>query len=765
MVIFIAMIHPVKTYLFLCTFVIGVASPAQPSNTTDSLEQLLERRTLSDRQRIDILIQLEAAYIQSDTTKVTSYAKEAIGLARNLGDNASIIDAYFHWGWSKLRSGRRTQAVHSFRKAIVIGVEDTEVSAGAPMNALGVYYLMISEFDSAAYYLERAIAKSETFEEYDNVASSYNYLGVIQDQLGRPLVAQEYYQKALEVYTRLNDKQGLAIVYNSIGNNFYMLGKYPEALAQYISSAAIKKELGDERGLSKAYNNIGSIYDRQGNREEALKYYYQSLAIKERLNDKRGLASTYGNISNIIKNYDSLEKAEDYLEKALELYQEIDYKLGAARILSMFGAHHNFLKDYQTALAYYEESAALGKRLGAVQVYDNSIIKKGEQLFELGKYREAEAAFAEGLTIAQENDWENNIINSSQFLTDIYEKLGDHRRALEAHRIFKQASDSLNNRENIVKITRLQAEYEFQQEKDSLALVQERQQLSFEAELNERKSFQTSLSIILGMAFIVIVAIFLFNRRLSVLNEEISTQNAELESLNKMKNRFFSIIAHDLRNPVGIMIGWNHILKNHLTEKYTIKDDGLVQDIFGHLEKSSGQVLNLLDLLLKWAMKEEGVIKYKPEFVNLKEAVEENIHSFDANAEMKNILLKSEVGDELKAWVDKNSFMTILRNLTGNALKFTPDGGEVMVSASQNNGSVQIEIKDTGVGISEDKIGKLFELDRAKVSNGTKGEKGTGLGLKLVYDFVKMNKGKIDVISELNVGTSFRVELPASNLN
>jgi len=243
--------------------------------------------------------------------------------------------------------------------------------------------------------------------------------------------------------------------------------------------------------------------------------------------------------------------------------------------------------------------------------------------------------------------------------------------------------------------------------------------------------------------------------------KELTEERDKLKAANKTKTRFFSIISHDLRSPMSAMYGLSELLSNHLKKTYGINKDKQMDELISHLNASSNQVFRLLDSLLQWALKEEGVIPYNPEVTALKELIAENMKIIDSQAVARSINLETDIADDLKVWVDKHSFSTILRNLTSNSLKFTHRGGRINISAREMEvGMVLLEIKDTGIGIPEEKLQSLFEINETKVRKGVSGEMGTGLGLNLVYDFVKMNKGTIEVKSKEGQGTIFSIRLP-----
>ncbi len=237
---------------------------------------------------------------------------------------------------------------------------------------------------------------------------------------------------------------------------------------------------------------------------------------------------------------------------------------------------------------------------------------------------------------------------------------------------------------------------------------------------------------------------------------EILNKNAELNELNAAKDKFFSIIAHDLRNPFNAIIGLTDILLISLDELDTVKLQKTLENIKG----SSQQAHELLENLLMWARTQTGTISFRAESFDLKEQVEESIELLTVQAARKNISIITDFSN--RSWVsgDINMVSTILRNLLTNALKFTPRNGEVRVGIYQDNGFCILSIKDNGVGIAADKLKYLFSIDTAHKTKGTDQEPGTGLGLILCKEFIEKHGGRLEVESEVGKGSEFRVVIP-----
>ncbi|MFO7999731.1 MAG: AAA family ATPase [Marinilabilia sp.] len=238
--------------------------------------------------------------------------------------------------------------------------------------------------------------------------------------------------------------------------------------------------------------------------------------------------------------------------------------------------------------------------------------------------------------------------------------------------------------------------------------------------------------------------------------DEISTKNKELQTLNATKDKFFSIISHDLRNPFNSILGFSDLLVETLMNGDA--ENGLK---FGEIIKdSANRAFDLLTNLTEWAMSQTGRMDYKPNDFDLQDVVEEVIPLYKDIALQKGVNIKTEINEPYQIYADRAMLATILRNLISNAIKFSKSGGEVMLSIQKQNDEMLFSVSDTGTGISPGVQKKLFGLEEILSTEGTQAEKGTGLGLILCKEFVDRHKGEIWVESRENEGTTFYFTIP-----
>lgn len=242
--------------------------------------------------------------------------------------------------------------------------------------------------------------------------------------------------------------------------------------------------------------------------------------------------------------------------------------------------------------------------------------------------------------------------------------------------------------------------------------------------------------------------------------KEISEKNDQLKELIATKDKFFSIIAHDLKNPIGNLSNLGQLLSESHDE-FSQQDRERIINI---IASSSKKTFNLLENLLQWARSESGLIEIKPQKIKVQDLFNSNLNLIQENIRNKNLNISSEIDKHASVLADFNMLNTVFRNLLSNAIKFTPKGGEIKVftkSTPQKN--IRIFFKDNGVGMDEKTQQKIFMLDSDYSTKGTENESGTGLGLKLSKEFITKNNGNISVESILNEGSVFCIELPSTD--
>lgn len=238
--------------------------------------------------------------------------------------------------------------------------------------------------------------------------------------------------------------------------------------------------------------------------------------------------------------------------------------------------------------------------------------------------------------------------------------------------------------------------------------------------------------------------------------EEIKRKNDELNELNESKDKFFSIIAHDLRSPFQGLLG----ISNYLVEEFDSLDKDEFKEMILSLNEALHTQYKFLDDLLSWSRIQSGRMVIEPELLNLNDELQKVLRLFESNIKNKKINLTININSKQEVLADDDMLSLLFRNLISNAIKFTHSGGIVEITAFEEDGAILVVVSDSGVGIKQENIAKLFRIDVQFSTHGTNKESGNGLGLVLCKEIVEKHGGKIWVESEINKGTQFFFTLP-----
>jgi len=240
------------------------------------------------------------------------------------------------------------------------------------------------------------------------------------------------------------------------------------------------------------------------------------------------------------------------------------------------------------------------------------------------------------------------------------------------------------------------------------------------------------------------------------LQSELQLKNEQLSELNVTKDKFFNIIAHDLKNPFSVLLGFSQLLLKNLGSYDKEKIEQQVQLI----HNASNKGYKLLQNLLEWSRLQTGKSKHNPKKLDLHILIEDVLTQTRNLAKQKSIMIYNLVFEKIFVYADEEMTYSVIYNLVSNAIKYTHKGGEITISSEEIRNMIEISVADTGIGITEDILKNLFRIDMNHSTQGTEGEEGTGLGLILSSEFIRKNGGKITVKTKPNEGSDFRFTLP-----
>jgi len=627
---------------------------------------------------------------------------------------------------------------------------------------LNTYVFGISKIDS----LENKIKT----EKQDTIRIKLLY------QLSKELYQNRDFKKALlynEQRLTLVKKAGtsrdLAVAYSNIGTCYNELAFYDKAIAFYYKALQTcdKYKINDNKIYANVFRSIGMVYDNLNNSDLAHIYYTRSLEIYKKMKSEPGIANCLSEIGIIYDKEKKYTEALQNYRQANQLYIKLQDAEGSFSTNNNIGLLYQNTKRYDSALYFYNKCVDIANQMKADYLLIPARLNLGNLYNMTGKYALAYSSISQGLALAKSQAELPMMQKGYEYLSDYYSKVKDFEKAykyLDTSAILK---DSLYSSEINSKTAEMQAKYEFEKNEVDNERLQ-RENVSQSLALSKKTNLIHWLILTLTLIILASAAIIRNTRikkktakELRIKNLEIENQKKELESLVITKDKFFSIIAHDLKSPFNSLLGFSDLLYENFSEL----DDTEKYEYIEQVHHSSQGLFELLENLLQWSRAQMGKMEWNPEKVDMKKNFADNLSILQIGLNNKMISIESDLNSNATVYADPNMVLTIVRNLLTNALKFTDKGGIIKIHSTPMDGHMKFTISDNGMGISEENQKKLFQIDEKFKTNGTAGEKGTGLGLLLCKEFVKINKGEIWVESELGKGSSFSFTLPVYSKN
>lgn len=595
-----------------------------------------------------------------------------------------------------------------------------------------------------------------------DIAESLQNIGINYWAKSEFHLALKNYKKSLKIYEEIKNFREIAASYSNMGIVYKNLSDYENALNCYLKSLQITEENKYTNLHIKTTYNISAVYLAQQNYPKAKEYAQKAIDLSEEHNDTQNIAAELNMMGQIYAFQNNYKTAILYYKRALEQNKKNKNTYGTTISLYNIGNSEYELKNYTTAIEYFKESLILSEKIndqiGVLLAYKSI----GLTHKKLNKFNSALDYYKKSLDLAIVLDLKEEKLDIYNSYAELYGTIGNHYKSVDYLEKFIALKDSIYNENSSKQIAEMQTKYDSEKKEKENELLRknnEIQNLEIAKQTNLRNSF-------IGVSILVILMIFILlnrfiikkkaNQLLILKNEVISNQRDELKEINSTKDKFFSIISHDLRSPFNVILGFTNLL----VEEYNNLDDTQIRKIISSLNSSSQSAFELLANLLTWAQTQTRGIEINKEQLNLKKLVESSIAPYALNASVKNIKIVINVPSESMLSIDKNTSITFIGNLVNNAIKFTPEGGTITIRYHENADNIELHIIDTGVGMTSEIIGKLFKIEESISTRGTNNEKGTGLGLILCKEFINKNGGDISVISEVGKGSEFIITLP-----
>ncbi len=614
----------------------------------------------------------------------------------------------------------------------------------------GIAYINLQNKELALYHDSVAIAYYNKINDIKGIGAVYNNMAVLLNSYGEYNSANLFYQKSITYRQQANDLKGVGDCHTNMGNNLMAVGDYNGALVHMLEGLSIRKKINDLEGLGNSYSNLGNLYYYMHNYKKSEESYWESFRIKKSIGSYYELSNLYINIGGIHFEKQNYDSANYYFYEALKLSK--NNSDNESIVISL-----NNISEVAIQQHNYDEAF---KALREAEKYaDHSIDNESKIVINLRKsicysgireYPKAITHATLALNTAIKIGAKRLIVETSETLSEIYEKNNDSKSALTYYKLSKQYSDSVYNEENITKFNDYEYKYKIQDKEQEILRLETSKKLEQEKNKLLKTGFILLLVAIGGISLLT-YSINGNRKKEKHINELINKQNEALEQHNKFKDKVFSIVAHDLRSPIA-----------SIQSMFSLLDQGLIsQEDFMTFRKDMTHQVNTLSLLLEnllsWSKKQmQKGLQTNRSVVIVKEIMDQNLALFNEISISKQIDVKSNVSENLEIMADVDQFDLIIRNLLSNAIKFTPKGGSILLNAKEEKGQIKISVKDSGVGMTQSTIDKIFANEIVS-HKGTNGEKGTGLGLSLTKEFIENNSGTFNICSKPDQGTEITI--------
>jgi two-component system NtrC family sensor kinase len=603
-----------------------------------------------------------------------------------------------------------------------------------------------SSTDSLVYLLNHDRFKEDT--------NKYELLCRIASTSADADIILKYSDQAIKLAEKLNINPARPTVFKGVG--YINSGKLASALECFMRAANYYKADHNNKGLATVYLYISEAYNLQENHDNEKYYLKNAIEIFKKEKDSINLASALHNLGYADYSMGQYDTALILFTKTSAIYQKLGYITEYAYCLGNSGLVYSRQAEYEKAEDYLLRAIDILTKQGDDYAVTQYMIEYAGILQHKGEIKKAITC----ATISFHNATKNNIIeferDAAYRLAQLYQVSGKYDSAYHFQSLYINANDSIKSYKNIQKMADLRTEFEVAKKQAEVDVLQ--------------KNKVMQLIVIGGLILILLLAmglvmLYYYNLKRSqnltaALDERrilLEKQSTELKELNRIKDKFFSVISHDLRGPISSIAGISYMIN----ESVENNNPALLHEITEYIDQTVFSLTGLLENLLNWAQNQQGKFPYQEENIDTKATIQEVVKLFSTITLLKNIRIKLKIKPKIIISGDRNSMMMIIRNLLSNAFKFTNKGGTVSISTGISpDGRAEIVVSDNGIGIPAEKIPWLFDFRENKSTYGTEKEKGIGLGLNLIHEFVKMNKGTIEVKSTVGKGTSFILQFP-----
>ena len=718
-----------------------------------------EKRTCTENIRIKNLLDQSALLLDNSPMMASKKANEALNLSKSLHNEEYIIQSIELLGLVKDIQGETKLALEQYLKAYnlsVMGSYPHEICK--IMIDIGKVYYDWGQYDTSLGYFTKAFANAEKNNDRHLISEALTYKGKIYHVTGKFDLVLPCFHRALDIAKETNDYKQIAFTLNSEGKYFSGTGDLITALQCYQDAYTASEKVNDQLLMAEVCNYLGGLYLLTSQYEKSLEFHKKALGFRDNMNNPEGIAKSYNNIGKAYLELHKTDSALVYFKLSLDLCDQTGYKKGYVKALTNMGKVYYFKNNLKISEKYLMQAFSISKNAG----YILGIAESGQVLGDLYRTKafidKALVFYELSLKSLKKQDFDELLRNNYQGLYECYLIRGDYKKALTHHEMLLETEKKLLNVENNRQLAILQLTFNNEKkEKDNQVL---RKDNELKKMTIKRKSI--FLWFIVALLFSsILLCLYIYNRFYFKIkaNQKLEELNKELNNVNEEKDKLFSIIAHELRNPLY----WFQNLAEVLSKNYHNMEPAKIQKSLLSLDESAKNAFHLMDNLLYWSRSRLNRINPRKAVYPLNVLIKESLKMFETIIQYKKINLTINIPGDIKVYADSDLLSCVISNLVSNAIKYTPFRGMICIQCTMDSEFVTVIVDDTGTGIDCKNPEDIFNNEDHISNPGLMNEKGSGLGLKLCKEFVEQNGGNIRATMNEGRGARFLFTVPVLN--
>jgi len=570
-----------------------------------------------------------------------------------------------------------------------------------------------------------------------------------------PDLAFEYGQQAIELATSINNPLQMGKAYMAVAEIYILWSLYDKALDYLLLSLDQFEAIERKQEIALCCNNMGLVYMSAGDYQNAYQYYKRAWDLNQELRNHSQIVTNLLNLGSNYIHQDSIEKGLSYFAVSLMIADSLNMEDEKITLQNQIGLGWHQLGNYEDALENYYKVLELLAEAPNTYTRTTTLANIASSYFNLKDYLTALQYAKEAFDLPKANKFNHIAAITSKLLSDIHAKLSDYMSSYDYYVEYKNISDTILHAEIAEELRKIQARYELdkkEQEIEALRIENQQNVKSIQTRSIIIASFISLVAILVTMIYILIK----LNKKYRELNMKLTAQGQELEVLNDQKDKFFSFVAHNLKNPFNTIMGFAELMQR-VTDA---KDPEKVRQYSTLIYNLSSQVQKVLSNLLEWSRLQRRTFEFKPETLELNSLIKDVLEMNNKEAARKDLYFDLLDHENVYTFADRTMMTIVMQNLISNAINFTQTSGKISIKCRKNGDRAEVSVIDNGVGISEEDIPKLFEFDILKTKIGSGEHKGAGLGLIICKEMLQRNGGDIYVKSAPGKGSEFTFTLP-----